>query len=246
MAVLLMIPTIVLCLCIELVLLCYCTWLLAKIISKIGGLDKLLIILSVLVFMSIALRFFYGLLWLIDLLHGNRDYKGLHHSCHLNLLYYLPMLVMQMSCSLVNLSIWGYFIASIYFIQHKLYFLVLWARKWIVFFLVLVSVLVVTVPTGTLLLISCLMEKHVFALLVYLAVCSALIMIGYALLGCKLLSTLKVVFKRSYGHIRNQAVIAVTLEITNEFVHTAFYISAIFIGSQSHNLVHESALENTW
>ena len=202
MAFLVMIPTLLLLLCAELVPLLYCSVMLAKIVLKIGGNDKLLILLSVLIILSVVIRFVFELLWLINLFHGHRNFLGLHHSCLINMTYFLPMLSLQMVCSLVNLSIWGYFIASIYFIQNKLYYLLLWARKRIVLSLVLVSLLIVVLPIWIILLVSCLLETHPMALDIYGSVCSFLLLLCYIILGRKLLQTLQFVFKGSYKKIR--------------------------------------------
>ena len=40
--------------------------------------------------------------------------------------------------------------------------------------------------------------------------------------------------------------VAVALEITNEFMHAAFFVSGALIGAEAHDLLHKSALENTW
>ena len=63
-------PTVLVLLCIEIVPLVYCSYLLFCILSKIGGSDCLLVLLPVLIIISIVLRFMYGLLWFINMTRG--------------------------------------------------------------------------------------------------------------------------------------------------------------------------------
>ena len=193
-----MIPTLVGLLSIKLVPLVYCSVLLGRIVYKIGGNDYLLIALSLLIILSIVLRFLYGVFWLIHLLHGEIDFGGLYHSCLINMTYYYPMMTIQMISSLINLSIWTYFIASVYFIHKNWFYLVIWARKRIVISLVLASFLVVTFPLCALFLISCSQDRRLIALDVYSSLCFLLLMLFYIFIGRKLLETLKNAFSDSY------------------------------------------------
>ena len=187
MVVLLMQPTVLVLLCVELVPLVYCIYLLLSILYRIGANDSLLIVLPLLIIISIVMRFMYGLLWFINMTRGNRDYAGLYHTCRLNLTFYLPMLVIQIITSLINLAIWGCFITSVYYIGNKKFYLVVKSRKRILCWLV--SLFVITIPLALLTLLSCYINSEVPYLL-YLAVCCFVLMLCYIVLGRKLLFAL--------------------------------------------------------
>ena len=111
------------------------------------------------------------------------------------------MLVNQIWCSLTNLGIWISFTTSVHFIAKKKFYLVIWARKEIIYWLLLISFSIVLLPLIVLFGLSCYIEsEQPFA--AYLAACYLVLMTTYIFMGRKLLRALEMAFNDTYKKIR--------------------------------------------